>query len=281
MQTQFFKRPEGTLAYSDYGGSGELVLMLPGMGALRSEYRFLAPRLSQAGYRAVDVDLRGHGDSSVPWNVYDVPAVGNDILELIDYFNAGAAHLICTSFAGAAAVWAAVERPSAVRSMVLIGAVVRTPKISPLMNAAFWLMMNNPWRVRLWGMYYGMLYPTQKPPDFEDYRSHLLKNLAEPGRFEAAKRLANSSRDPSEQRLNQVQTPTLVIMGTKDPDFPNPDGEAQFLASQTDGKVFMVDGAGHYPQTEMPEVTAPLVINFLSESANQPAVSTDNSPDQA
>ena len=67
MQTQYFKRPEGTLAYTDYGGSGEPVLMLPGMGALRAEYRFLAPRLSAAGFRAVTVDLRGHGESSVPW----------------------------------------------------------------------------------------------------------------------------------------------------------------------------------------------------------------------
>jgi hypothetical protein len=37
MQTQYFKRPEGTLAYSDYGGSGQSILMLPGMGALRSD----------------------------------------------------------------------------------------------------------------------------------------------------------------------------------------------------------------------------------------------------
>ena len=37
--TEFFARPEGTLAYDDSGGSGETVIMLPGMGALRSEYR--------------------------------------------------------------------------------------------------------------------------------------------------------------------------------------------------------------------------------------------------
>jgi hypothetical protein len=37
LQTQYFERREGTLAYSAYGGSGELVLMLPEMGALRSE----------------------------------------------------------------------------------------------------------------------------------------------------------------------------------------------------------------------------------------------------
>jgi pimeloyl-ACP methyl ester carboxylesterase len=173
MQTQYVERPGGTLAYSDYGGDGQLVLMLPGMGALRSEYRYLAPRLSEAGYRAVTVDLRGHGESSVPWETYDVPSIGGDILAMIEHLDAGAAHLIGTSFAAGAVVWAAAERPDDIRSLVLIGAFVRAAKINPVMTALFWLMVNNPWRVRLWAMYYGTLYPTHKPDDFKDYLSHL------------------------------------------------------------------------------------------------------------
>jgi pimeloyl-ACP methyl ester carboxylesterase len=268
VQTQYFQRPEGTLAYSDYGGSGELALMLPGMGALRSEYRYLAPKLSEAGYRAVTVDLRGQGESSVPWKTYDVPSVGNDILALIEQLSAGPAHVIATSFSPGAAVWAAVERPDSIRSLVLIGAFVRDAKVNPLMNAAVWLMMNNPWRVRTWGMFYGTLYPTHKPDDFADYMTHLLANLAQPGRFEAAKALADSSRTPSEERLKRVKAPTLVVMGTKDPDFPDPVAEAHYIAEQTQGAVVLIDGAGHYPQTEMPDKTTPIVIDFLKQSAS-------------
>ena len=50
MQTLFFERPEGSVAYDDSQGEGQLVIMWPGMGALRSEYRFLAPPLIEAGY---------------------------------------------------------------------------------------------------------------------------------------------------------------------------------------------------------------------------------------
>jgi pimeloyl-ACP methyl ester carboxylesterase len=266
MQTQYFERPEGTLAYSDYGGSGELVLMLPGMGALRSEYRYLAPKLSEAGYHAVTVDLRGHGESSVPWQSYDLPAVGNDILALTQHLNAGPAHVIATSFSAGAAVWAAAERPDAIRSLVLIGAFVREAKLNPLMKAGAWLVMNNPWRVRTWGMYYGTLYPTRKPADFKDYMNQLMENLAQPGRFDAASALANSSRQPSAERLKQVKAPTLVIMGTKDPDFPDPAAEGKYIAEQTGGTLALVEGAGHYPQTEMPEKTTPIVIDFLKRS---------------
>ena len=265
MQTQYFERPEGKLAYTDYGGSGELVLMLPGMGALRSEYRFLAPELVKAGYHAVTVDLRGHGESSVPWKNYDVPSVGGDILALIEHFGTKPAHVITTSFTPGAAVWAAAERPEYIRSLILIGAFVRDAKANVFMKSIVWLMMNNPWRVKTWGMFYRTLYPTHKPDDFDTYLSKLLRNLSEPGRFDANKALGNSSRKPSEERLTQVKAPVLVVMGTKDPDFPNPVGEANFIAEQTSGRVALIDDAGHYPQTEMPDKTTPIILDFLKQ----------------
>jgi pimeloyl-ACP methyl ester carboxylesterase len=242
--------------------------MLPGMGALRSEYRFLAPEISAAGFRAVTADLRGQGESSVPWKRYDVPSVGGDILALTDHLHAGPAHVIGTSFAPAAVVWAAVERPDHVRSLVLISPFVRDAKINPIMGMLFRIMMSNPWRVRLWGMYYSTLYPTRKPADFQSYLKQLTVNLAEPGRFDAANAVGSSSRQPSAERLKQVKVPTLVIMGTKDPDFPDPVLEGKIVAEQTGGTLALVEGAGHYPQTEMPEKTTPLVIDFLKRVAS-------------
>jgi pimeloyl-ACP methyl ester carboxylesterase len=274
MQTQYFERPEGTLAYSDYGGSGQLVLMFPGMGALRSEYRYLAPKLSQAGYRAITVDLRGHGQSSVPWKTYDVPSVGEDILALTEHLNRGATHLICTSKSAASGVWAAVERPDLFQSLILIGAFTRQVKINPIMNGLFWLMMHNPWRVRAWAMYYSTIYPSHKPADFEDYIQQLTENLKQPGRFDAANAYGNASLQPSEERLPQVEVPTMVIMGTKDPDFPDPVAEGRYIAQQTGAKLELIEDVGHYPQTEIPEKTTPLVFDFLKASVPQPALMT-------
>ncbi len=269
METQFLQRPQGSLAYSDYGGDGQLVLMLPGMGALRSEYRFLAPRLRDAGFHPVTMDLRGQGESSVPWERYDTPSVGEDILAMIERLDAGPAHVIGTSFAAAPVVWAAVEQPSRVRSLTLIGAVVRESKLSPFMAAAMWIMFNNPWRARTWVAYYNMLYPSHKPADFAEYKRQLRENLSEPGRFHAAIALGGSPRKPALDRLDRVKAPTLVMMGTKDPDFPDPPAEGRFIAEQTGGRLELIEGAGHYPQTEMPEQAAPLIIDFLKQPEKQ------------
>jgi pimeloyl-ACP methyl ester carboxylesterase len=267
METGFFKRPQGTLAYSGYEADGEFVLMLPGMGALRSEYRYLAPRLSDAGYHAVTVDLRGQGESSVPWANYDVPSVGGDILALIDHLDAAPAHVIGTSFAPAPMVWAAAERPDQIRSLVLINPFVRAMKINPIKLAFFWLMMNNPWRVRIWAMYYNTLYPSHKPEDIQDYLTQLKENLATGERFDAVKRLGGSSRQPSVERLPRVKVPALIVMGTKDPDFPDPAAEGRIVADQIGGMLALVEGSGHYPQTEMPEKTTPIIIDFLKRSS--------------
>ena len=116
-------------------------------------------------------------------------------------------------------------------------------------------------------MYYGKLYPSHKPPVSKVYLNQLMENMAQPGRFSAAIALAFSSRQPSEERLKRVKAPTLVVMGTKDPDFPDPVEEGRYIAEQTGGVLELVEGAGHYPQTEMPEKTAPIIIDFLKKKS--------------
>ncbi len=95
--------------------------------------------------------------------------------------------------------------------------------------------------------------------------SDYVENLAQPRRLSAAAAMTITPRSPCTERLGRVRTPALVIMGTKDPDF-DPIAEGKCIATQTGGKLEMIDGAGYYPQTEMPEKTAPLIIDFLKMS---------------
>jgi len=266
MQTQFFERPEGTIAYDDSQGDGQLVVMLPGMGALRSEYRYLAPALIEAGYRVVAADLRGHGESSSNWSEYTLPAVGQDILSLIDTLDAGPAHVIGTSFSPGAMVCASVERPEAFRSLTLIGPWVRDASTGFIQNLMTAVLLSGPWKVAGWIMFYKTLYPTRKPDDFDEYLEKLSANLREPGRFEALKGLGFGPKTASEERIGRVRTPSLVVMGTKDPDWPDAEAEAGWIIDHLAGSsLLLVEDAGHYPQTEMPEKVIPSVLDFLDQ----------------
>lgn len=264
MPTEFFTRPEGTIAYDDSHGEGELAILLPGMGALRSEYRFLAPSLVDAGYRVVTADLRGHGESSIDWAEYTLPAVGQDIIALIEHLDAGPAHFIGTSFSPGAAVWATAERPELIRSLTLIGAFVRDPQPNFMSTLTEKVLLRGPWKVSMWTTYYKTLYPTRKPDDFDDYMDNLKANLKEDGRMEALRGLGFTTKIDSENRLDKIQAPALVIMGTSDPDWPDSTAEAQFIEEALSAELILVDGAGHYPQTEMPDKTNPGIIKFLN-----------------
>jgi pimeloyl-ACP methyl ester carboxylesterase len=64
--------------------------------------------------------------------------------------------------------------------------------------------------------------------------------------------------------------PTLVVMGSRDPDFPDAVAEARWLATQLHADSLIVDGAGHYPHTEMPARVAPKILAFLAQAHAQP-----------
>jgi pimeloyl-ACP methyl ester carboxylesterase len=53
-------------------------------------------------------------------------------------------------------------------------------------------------------------------------------------------------------------------MGTLDPDFPDPRGEADWIAAALGAQVVMVPDSGHYPQSQQPELTTAAVLRFLA-----------------
>src|SRR5258708_10737840 len=87
--TQFLKLPEGQIAYDDSGGTGPLVICAPGLGDMRQQYRFLAPRLVAAGFRVVTMGLPGHGESSVDWPAYSPALAVADIVAMVHHLRAG------------------------------------------------------------------------------------------------------------------------------------------------------------------------------------------------
>jgi pimeloyl-ACP methyl ester carboxylesterase len=264
--TQFLKLPGGQIAYDDTGGTGPLVICVPGLGDMRQQYRFLAPRLVAAGFRVVTMDLPGHGESSADWPAYSPAVVGADIVAMIRHLGASKAFIIGNSMAGGSAVWAAAEIPDNVAGIVMIDPFTRVIPTSSFLLAFLKVAMLRPWGPSFWSMYYGSLYKTAPPADLDSYRAALVANLKQPGRIEATKALIFASQAPCEARIPNVHAPVLVVMGTRDPDFDDPAAEVEWVATHLHGKKLMVDGAGHYPHVEYPDVVGGAVVGFMKEA---------------
>jgi len=259
------KLHDGVIAYDDSGGNGPIIICVPGLGDLRQQYRFLAPRPEAAGLRVVTMDVRGHGESSVDWTDYSAAAVGADIVALIHHLGAKKVYVVGNSMAGAAAVWAAAEAPSVIVGIVLIDPFVREMPTSVSMTAFLKVAMQRPWGPSFWSMYYGSLYKAAPPSDLPAYREALVANLKEPGRIEAVKAMIFASKSPCEARIPEVRAPVLVMMGSRDSDFDDPAAEAKWVADHLHGKKLMIAGAGHYPHVEYPDMVGAAILAFIEE----------------
>ncbi len=275
MKTNWMQRDGGRLAFSDEG-RGPLVVCVPGMGDLRDEYRFLAARMVDAGFRVVALDIRGHGESSVGWDDLSAKAIGEDVLALIHHLGEDDALVVGTSMAAAAAAWAAVREPAAVRGVVMIGAVVRDSGpawMKVIMPPLMRVLLARPWGVGFWMSYWKSLFPSEKPADFEDYAARLRANLKEPGRRAALKSMMLGAPVAGiAEHLNEVACPALVVMGTKDRDFQDPAGEAAWVADRVRGQAELVEGSGHYPHVEFPEHTNRIITDFALSLSRSGAV---------
>lgn len=262
-QTQFISTEGGRVAFEDTGGHGPAVLAIPGMGDLRSEYRLISPVLQQAGYRVITMDARGFGETSAKWSDFSARAVGRDAVAVLKHLGVGSATIMGNSFAAGSALWAAQDAPAAVNGVVLLGPILRDLDASFVQKLSMKIGFAGPWKVGFWTMYWNTLFPTKKPADHADVQAAITQNLREPGRMDALVAMLSLSKADTAAILEKTTVPALVVMGTKDPDFADAVEEARMLAGKLKAETIIVDGAGHYPHTEMVELVAPKLVAFL------------------
>lgn len=265
MTTSYLDRGEGRIAY-EVRGDGPLVLCVPGMGDLRSNYRFTVPALLSAGYRVAAMDLRGHGESDDGFSAHDDPALASDIRALVAHLG-GPALLVGNSMGAAASIIAAAEEPELVAGLVLLGPWVRDPKPNPFMRLALRLMLVKPWGPAAWRAFYKSLYPGRRPADLSDHVARIGTAMRRGDHWRSFVRTATKTRHaPAEARLDDVHAPALVVMGEKDPDFPDPAAEARFAAERLRGELLLVPDSGHYPQSDSPDEVNPAVLAFAAKA---------------
>jgi pimeloyl-ACP methyl ester carboxylesterase len=278
--TRFLELDSGRIAYDDTAfdaafdngatpdpaaADRPLVVCTPGMGDTRASYRHLRPLLAAAGYRVVAMDLRGEGESTATWDDYSTPAMAADLVALVRRLDAGPALLISNSYTGGPSFLAAAEAPELFTALALTSPFARLqPPLSATLRVAMFAVSH---LTAAWTMYWTTLFPSRKPADFAEARKALAANLREPGRMAALRGMMASDQAPGEAAAQRVACPVLVVMGSKDPDFKDPAAEGALVAGLVpNGRLHVVEGAGHYPAAEFPQETADVVLPFFKEA---------------
>jgi len=265
------QRPEGRVAYTVDGPEhAPLVVLVPGMGDLRSTWRELVGPLVEAGHRVAVMDLRGHGDSDTTFTTHGDVVTGQDALALVEHLG-GPAVLGGNSMGAGAVAWAAAERPDLVAGLVLTGPFLREPAMSAAVTATMHGLMRvlfaRPWGAAVWAAYYrGYLNRGRKAPWLDEHVADLRAAMQDPAHLRSFRHLTvQLTHAPVEARVPEIAAPAVAFVGAVDPDFKDPAAEAQWLRDAIAADVTLVPDVGHYPQNQAPDVVVPATLAFLAD----------------
>ncbi len=116
-----FSHEGRTLAYTDYGDSSRIVVLLHGLLLSQRMHEPLAKALAARGNRVITLDLLGHGSSERPLDpqCYSMSFFGEQVIALLDHLEADEAVVLGTSLGANTALEAAAFAPDRVRGMVI------------------------------------------------------------------------------------------------------------------------------------------------------------------
>ena len=249
----------------DVDGEGPTVVLVHAGIADARMWEPLAARMVDR-WRVVRYDLRGYGRSALPPGGYrhvdDLAAV------LRATADGGPAHLVGSSLGGRVALDLALERPGAVLSMVLLGAVVSgfEPDTPP---PALWQQVVAAGRTgdldaladaeaRMW----------LADPDGTRLPAGVLDLVREMDRIALGNERSGTAQErpldpPAVDRLGEVEQPVLVVDG--DLDLADIGLAADLLAERLPRvERVRMTGVAHLPALERPADVARLVRNFLT-----------------
>jgi pimeloyl-ACP methyl ester carboxylesterase len=110
------------LHYRDYGGTGDLLLFVPGFFMTAHVYDQLAPHFTDR-YRVLALTYRWHGTSDATGVDFDLDTLARDVAGFIDRFTEDPATVVGWASAGLVLPRLARQRPDQMRALVFANAV--------------------------------------------------------------------------------------------------------------------------------------------------------------
>jgi pimeloyl-ACP methyl ester carboxylesterase len=270
-------------------GAGPLVLCLHGFPDTAHSFRHQMPMLADAGFHAVAPFMRGYAPSgAAPDGRYDIGALAEDALALIDALGASDAVLFGHDWGAVAAYEAAAGAPKKIRKLIT-AAVPYGPQFFQA------LATNYAQQKRSWYMYFFQSAIAEMAVSLNDF-AFLEKIWADwspgwkwaPEDMEALKRCFRGPGTTAaalgyyRATLGPLFRPPSQADAGNAPAAPRPiEVRAMMLHGRIDGcigaellegmaayfprglKIEIVDGAGHFVHQEKPAQVNQLIADFL------------------
>lgn len=246
------------LAYSDDGSAErETILCLHSLGTDRHSWDRVVPLLVDASYRVICPDAWGHGESVPSARVEPIDWVP-DIAAVLEDAGVARAHVVGVSMGAAQALDFALRRPEMVEDLVIGGAFgsldreSAAAKVSALVGGASEHGM----------VEWARLYVESTVISSDPVARAVVGDALSSTPLEAYSAMTRACFQPRAGDLASLDRSVLVVWGSEDAKTPRPLSE-DLMAKLPNAHLTVVDGVGHLPHVDAPDVFATHVLDHI------------------
>ena len=248
--------------YYNITGNGAPILFLHGLGSQGLDWEAKSA-FFQAAYQCILPDMRGHGQSDKPDEIYTIHQMADDIIKLLVALHTTSVHIVSISMGGSVAFQLADARPDLVQSMVIINSVSDWRMKTLKDKLKLWQRMMI---VRFMGMRKmgAVLAARLLPkPEHESLREEFIEKWAlndTQAYLNSLKALTKWSLPA--KRLAAITTPTLFIVS--DNDYSPIKKKRKIVSQMQNAKLVVIEDARHAVTVEYPEQVNKAIETFLN-----------------
>lgn len=237
--------------------SGEVVVLVHGLGSSAEDWRSLAPYLVRAGYRVYMPDLPGYGRSERPAGFsYTVRDEASIVIGFMDALKLDRVNLGGWSMGGWIVQLIASQQPQRIQRLMLFDSAG--------------LHVQPDWDTRLFtpttagqlDQLDALLMP--HPPYVPGFVARDILRYSAGHRWVMQRAMASmlTGRDVTDALLSQLKMPVLIVWGSEDKIIPIAQGETMHqLIPQSQLEVFA--GCGHLAPLQCSDAIGPKLVAFV------------------
>ena len=243
--------------------AGQVVAFSHSLAADQGMWAEQVPALTGAGYRALRMDLRGHGGSGAPPAPYTIDALADDVIAVLDALGIDRCHFVGLSIGGMIGQSLGLRHDSRLRSLMLCDTQTESPadaatRWGPRIEAVLKAGSLEPIADATIGRWLTEDFRGKHPGRWKQIRDSIV-GCNPAGYVGCAQAIGNFNFTA---RLGTVTTPTLVVCGTEDPS-ASPAESRHIAGFFPNGSYDEFPGARHLPNVEQPEAFNRVLLGWL------------------
>ncbi len=267
---QFVHLSDGYTHY-EIGGpaDGRVVVLVAGVSVPYYIWDPTFTALVQAGFRVLRYDYYGRGYSDRPDIAYTQDVYVRQLVDLLDALRiTQPIDLAGLSFGGSVVTTFADRYPARVRSLVYVDPSFRAPHAVPSLEQmpVLWNFLTAVFNERSWaGEQLGDFLHPERFPDWPDrYRAQIQYRGFRRAQRSTMVSNADVDQEPELKRVGVHPRSVIAFWGKQDTAVPI-EFSASLLLAMPRARLVPVEGAGHLPQWEQPDVVHPALVAFLRQ----------------